>query len=459
MQRRTIHLMRRAVVWMVVILASLTSRAQERVNVRGMGMAQSAVATAVGLDAVGTNPAMLALPERGKMSLTILPLSMHVESDFFSYDLYNRYLKDRKPLLELPEYDKQYLLQSFQGSMGHARGEATARLFGITLGVNSAGGVAFTVDYGLVAAARIPREYARLLMYGNIPGSVFNVKGLALQGYWMRTYALSYGQLLPAPPFLQWLAGGISVKLVQGYGYYELSTGAASLRTASNGSITGVVPWHARWITTNSLSRPMDNLFQNPTGYGFGFDIGLAGGVQDFMTFGISLTNVGSIKWTRDIGEGSADSAVTSTEPDVFRKVFAMVKSNERTLEGRSFTSSLPSLLRIGFAAQIDRISGAGMFPGQLSFGLEYALAVGPKSPLSYHPRLSFGLEFKPLPWLPLRTGVALSGNTGYHIAFGFGLNFKTFDFDIATEDILLLFEGTKYSTGSIGIGVRARVP
>lgn len=452
-------LVRRTSILVTALLVAALCYGQERANIRGMGMAQTAVASALGLDAVGINPAILALPGAGKMSLTVLPLGMYVESDFFSYDLYARYLKDRTPLLELPESDKQVLLQSFQSRFGHARGEAVARIFGIALRVNSTGGVAFTVDYGLVGAARIPREYARLLLYGNLPGSAFDLDGLALQGYWMRRYGLSYGQYLPSPSFLKWLAAGVAMKLVQGYGYYELHTGATRLRTASDGSISGVVPWFARWTAANSLSRPMDNLFQNPAGYGVGFDIGVAAGVEDFLTFGASVTNIGSIRWSRDVNQRSADSALTTRDPDVYRKVFALLNQSDGTGSASPFSSSLPSLLRVGVAAQIDRIPGSGMLPGQVLFGVEYAQAVGPRSPLSYQTRFSFGLEYRPIIWLPIRTGVALSGSTGSHIAFGFGLNFRTFDLDVATEDILLLLEGTRHSTGSVGIGMRVHVP
>jgi len=58
-----------------------------------------------------------------------------------------------------------------------------------------------------------------------------------------------------------------------------------------------------------------------------------------------------------------------------------------------------------------------------------------------------------------VRTGVSLGGRSGSHIAFGLGFNFRAFDLDVATEDILWVFEGSRYSTGSLGIGMRVRVP
>ncbi len=459
MKRCTMHWILKWLVFSAAPVLTCVAEGGEQPNIRGMGMARTSVANALGLDAVGTNPANLALLEGGAMSLTVLPMGMYVESDFFTYDLYSRYLKNRTPLLDLPESDKANLLQSFQSAVGHSRAEAMARLFGITLRINSTGNIAFTVDYGLLAAADIPREYARLLLYGNTPGSAFNVEGLAVQGFWARTYALSFGQRLPHPSFLEWLAGGVSVKLIQGYGYYEVERGAASLRTSADGSVSGAVAWHARWVTANSLSRPLDNLFQNPAGYGFGLDVGLSGGVTEYLTFGVSLTNIGSIQWSAQVAERSVDSVMTIVEPDVFKSVFTMFKSSADAHAGRSFSSSLPGMVRIGIATHVDKLSGPGVFPGELLFGLEYAQSVGRRSVLSDEPRFSFGLEYKPVRWLPLRTGVSLGGRSGSHIALGFGFSFRAFDFDVATEDLLWLFEGSQYSTGSVGLGMRVRVP
>lgn len=443
----------------ISVFLSSNAFSGDRANVRGMGMARTAVASALALDAVGVNPANLARPEGGTMSLTVLPIGAYLESDFFSYDLYSRYLKTRIPLVNLSESDKQALLRSFAGPVGRSTAEVTARLFGIALRINPKSSVAFTVDYSLVGAGNLPRDYARLLLYGTTPGEQFDVQGLLVKGFWTRSYAVSYGQLLPPPSFFTWLAAGVSVKMMQGYGYYEIESGDASLRTSSDGRLAGNVAWRARWTTTNSLSRPLDNLFQDPTGYGVGFDLGIAGGIDDVLSFGVSLMNLGSISWTRDVAERSSDSAVSTTEPDVFKNVFSALKTPDGAQRGSPFASTLPGLFRVGVAAQIDRIRGSGMFEGQLLFALEYMRGVGPRSPLTEDPRFSFGIEYKPVTWLPVRTGVALGGYGGSHIAFGFGINFRTFDLDFATEDILLLFEGTKYSTGSVGVGVRVRVP
>jgi hypothetical protein len=432
----------------------------DRVNVRGMGMARTSAAVSRGLDAVGINPANLALADDAVMTITVLPVGAYLASDFFTYELYSKYFKDSPPLLELPDADKQIILDSFQSPLGSSIGEATARLFGITLRVGPTSTVAFTVDYGLVGAAIVPREYARLLLYGNVAGSAFDIDGLAFKAYWARSYTLSYGELLPKPAFLKWLSGGVGVKLVQGYGYYEIERGTASLRTASDGRLSGSVTWQARWTNANSVSDPMHNLFQDPAGYGLGFDIGISGGVDDYISFGISLTDIGWVEWSRDVEKLSSDSIVTTNDPDVFKNVRSLVSSaGVQKKKGQAFTSYLPGMLRFGISAQINKIAEREEFPGELLIAAEYLQGVGADSPLGEQPRLSFGLEYRPIQWLPIRTGFSVGGSSSSHVSFGLGFNFRWFDFDVATEDVFWLFSGQNFSTGSVGLGMRFRIP
>ncbi len=61
----------------------------ERTNIQGMGMARTFVATSRGLDAVGINPANLASPDESLITFGLMPLGMHIGSDFMHLGLYN----------------------------------------------------------------------------------------------------------------------------------------------------------------------------------------------------------------------------------------------------------------------------------------------------------------------------------------------------------------------------------
>jgi hypothetical protein len=442
----------------LAVAAVQAADGSDRVNVRGMGMARTAVVVSRGLDAVGVNPANLALPGTDLMTLTILPLGAYLGTDFLTYDLYSRYLTGKSELIDLPMADKEIILDSFQGSMGTSRAEVAARLFGITLRTGGKSSVAFTVDYSLTGAATIPRPYAELLLLGNVPGSTFDVEGLAVQAFWARTYAVSFGTALPAPAFMTWLAGGVSLKLVQGYGYYEIEQLAASVHTGDDGLLSGAVTWRARSANTDGMANPLGSLFQNPAGYGVAFDIGLSGGLSDYLAFGVSVTDLGSMRWVRDVEQVSSDTAAVAESPDAFKSIRALSNaiSRGRTTE-QPFTSVLPSMIRVGVALQVERLAGND-FPGQLLVALEYLDGIGSNLLLGEEPRLSLGLEYKPLWWLPLRSGFSAGGSSTTQLAFGFGLHLGRLDIDVGTEDLFWLFKGRNSSSGSIGVGVLFRI-
>jgi hypothetical protein len=449
------------VVFMLAISFAMlqSGRAGDRLNIRGMGMARTSVVASRGLDAIGVNPANLGRPGTDLISMTILPVGALLESDFLTYDLYSKYLKTGRSLMDLPTGDRQHLLNSFQGSVGEARADAGVRLFGVNVRLDAAAGMSFSVDYNLVGAATIPRDYVRLLLEGNTPGSEFDINQLALKGYWTRSYAFSYGTALPTPAFMKWISVGATVKLMQGYGYYEVESFDATLRTSDDGTLAGPVAWRARWTSTNSIAHPMSDLFQNPAGYGFGLDVGVSGGLDDNISFGISLTDMGWIKWTRDIEMIASQEDVSGASAESFKSVTAFEEFfglRERSRE--AFRQSLPSILRFGIAAQINSRGGAN-FPGELFLATEYMQGIGSDSPLKEKPRLSFGVEYKPVQWLPIRTGLSLGGGGSTHFSFGLGFYLRSLQIDIATEDIVWLFDQRQFSTGSLGFGIRLVIP
>jgi hypothetical protein len=424
-----------------------------------MGMARTSVVASRGLDAIGVNPANLGRHSNEVIAMTILPVGAFLESDFLTYDLYTKYLKNGRSLQDLPTDDKQTILNGFQNPIGESMAEVAVRLFGVTVRVDPDAAFAFNIDYGLIGAASIPRDYLRLLLNGNIPGSEFDVSQLAFKAYWTRSYGFSYGTSLPRPSFMKWLSIGAGIKLLQGYGYYEVENFNATLQTSDEGTLSGAVAWKARWTSANSIAHPMSDLFQDPAGYGLGFDVGLSGGLDDNISFGISLTDVGWINWTRDIEMIASQQSIAGANPESFKSVTAFEEFfglRERSRD--PFSQSLPGTLRFGLAAQLDSRSGIGL-PGDLFIATEYLQGIGPDSPLREKPHLSFGMEYKPAQWLPIRTGFSLGGGSSTRFSFGLGFYLRTLQIDIATEDIMWLFNPQRFSTGSLGFGIRFVIP
>ena len=177
-------------------------------------------------------------------------------------------------------------------------------------------------------------------------------------------------------------------------------------------------------------------------GSGFSLDLGLAAGVSDLWSVGVSVVQIGKMSWSKDARELSGSIRTDSlkvedlVEVEEFNDLFNPT-DNERVVD--SFSAVLPTTLRVGAA----RTSGRSV----LAFDWEQGLNNGPGA--TTKARLSMGGEYKLTPWLPLRAGVSLGGRIRRAYTVGFGLGEKRVAFDLA----LRVRKGIVLN-GAVGLGV-----
>lgn len=445
---------------LLVIYSS--AHAGERSNIRGMGMAGTFSATSRGLDAVGINPANLAMPDEGVLAVSLFPVGFHIGSEFMNYDLYTHYFTgidsdSGRVGRYLNDGDKQQILDAFTTQAPHSRVDLEARLFGVAYRDEDAGGIAFTVSEQASGFVNIPRDYAEFILNGNPPGSTFEFGDTRLQASWTREYAMSFGATIAKDSPVKFLAAGVTIKLVHGYGYYQIENFNARLNTADNGVLTGDVHFLSRYAG----SMPYENafsLFPQPLGMGLGTDIGFAGELNDLFSFGLSVSDIGSIKWKENITESFVDTILVVDDPlqeDQRNAVEQALKGRKR--EGEAFSSSLPTTLRLGVALAAHEISFLRGMPGELILALDYNQGLVVTARSTTRPRGSFGMEYKPVSWLPLRTGVSVGGTDNVNIAMGFGVMLGFFELEAATENVSWLFDPQSFSYGSASVGARLR--
>ena len=192
---------------------------------------------------------------------------------------------------------------------------------------------------------------------------------------------------------------------------------------------------------------------------GYAVDLGVSAHVTDFIYAGLSLTDFGTMQWTRNAIQNSVDTTIVVDDPVGTGQWDAV----ERTLKGNkhpvsSFYSTLPTQLHAGAAIQIDRLPGNEFFPGQMLVELDYTQGFTNTPASTTTPRFSLGVEYRPLGWLPIRTGVSVGGTDVFNVAFGFGLHFGAFDFDLATENATLLFAPRTFSYASLALGMKFKI-
>lgn len=436
----------------------------DRVNVRGMGMARSYVASAKGLDAIGINPANLAVKDY-PFSISIAPAGVHAGSDFLTLGLYNDYFtgvetSEGRVGKYLAEPDKQRILDAFRNDVGEVSADAAVRLLGVSFQIPSIGGFAFTITDQIAGRATVPQDFVRFALYGNTPGSSFDFSQTSARVSWLRMYAISFGGALPPPAFMQWLSIGASIKIVQGYGHYEIDRFNTSLVTAENGVLTGRVSYLSRLAgldpTKENSGFTIAPFGMQVFGYGAGFDLGVAGGIGTSMTVGLSFTDIGKVNWEDRIEETYADTSMYIDDISQVQEGSAIRNAlNGKKRKGNPFSTLLPTTFRLGVAVNVDKV--VGWMPGELLVAADYNQGLTDAAGSTLYGRFSLGMEWKPVPYLPLRSGISFGGTDRMNVALGFGVNVAFFELDVATENLNFLWMGDNMSHGSVALGTRFR--
>jgi hypothetical protein len=435
--------------------------AGDQTNIRGLGMARTSVAAARGLDAIGINPANLALPDDGTVTLSLMPVGVSVGSDFMTYGLYNKFFTGvpsptGRVAKNLSESDKQELLDAFPGGIGRIGADAEARPLGLAIRFGRSTTFAITTTERLSATASIPASYAKFLLEGMTPGSAYDFGGAKGSVAWTRQYALTAGFNLPAVTFLRNWSGGVSVKLVHGFGYAAVTRDNTWLSTGSNGVLDANID-----IAGVSSHADMEHSpFPAPAGSGIGVDIGFSAEVNDFLIAAVSVTDIGSLRWDGDVkevygrGRLHLDDPTNSAQRDLLENAVT-----GDTRPGGAFTVGLPTTLRMGVQAELKDVPWVKeFFHGEMTAACDYTQGFSDFPGSSRVGRISLGLEYRPWQFLPIRTGVGFGGEDRFDFALGFGLKIWVFQLDFASDNIGWLFTHDSFSRGSLGVGLTLKM-
>ena len=459
----------------LVILASLLLEwkggmllvAGERTNIRGVAMARTQVAVARGLDAIGTNPANLAVSDEATVSVGLLPVAIRLGNNVVSYDLYSKYFDgietdSGRVWVNLSDADKRDILSRFDTGTGEGMIDLEARMLGVSVDLQSIGSFAFTLTDRIAGAIVIPRSYVEFLFYGNPPESVYDFKDSRTSVTWTREYALSYARDLPELPFLRSWRAGVSLKLVQGLSYFGVERFDAQLTTSSVGTLDGRVDVFTRSAgfdpTVKNFGKNFTP-FPAPGGVGYGLDFGVTGELNEFISAGLSVTDLGTIDWRRNLKESVGNSAIRLDNVlDQAQRDSLNEMLRGQTREGSPFSTQLPTTLRVGIAVELHKLPMIQrLIDGELIAAADYTQGLVTTPGGTVLARGSCGVEYRPWSFLLLRSGMSLGGVEGTSIAIGFGFHFGAFALDVATENLGWIFTPSTARHGSMAAGMCVR--
>ncbi|HEX9005939.1 MAG TPA: DUF5723 family protein [Bacteroidota bacterium] len=446
------------------VLALGRAEAGERTSIQGLGMARTYTAVSRGLDAAGINPANLDA-DSATVTLVLLPFGVHVGSDFLTYGLYTRYFTgvdgpDGRTARYLGDAEKQEILDAFPDGEGAVSADAEARPLGLAVHVGGLGTVALTMTERAAADVRIPAQYVRFLLYGNPPGSVYDFSATSGNAWWTREYALTVATTLHGVLGLPTVSVGIGGKLVHGYGVAQVTRFHSRLETGTDGVLRGTVDMESRAAGIDPIAGGQDySPFPDPAGEGVGIDLGLAAQLSPLLRVGLSVTDIGSITWSRNVRVAKAESSFVVDNPaDASQRDAIQHALQGDAHDGDPFTTPLPAMIRAGASVELDQLEALGRFiPGEMTVAcdLDQTLAEAP----GYLPgtRLALGMEWRPWRFLPVRAGYSWGGTDHQNFALGLGLHFGFFELDLASENPGWLFAADSFSYASASVGMKMR--
>lgn len=238
--------------------------------------------------------------------------------------------------------------------------------------------------------------------------------------------------------------GGFGYKYILGLAYMDLNS--------ENGEFTGRAALGLDMLDLDPDETPFQvstNPYE-PVGTGHGFDLGLSLKIQDGLTFGVSLVDIGSVTYTTNVLtiynhvlDTIAFSGLTTTDPlELISQMLGDVPLFSYSGD-EQFTVSLPTKLRMGGSVKLS---------DALDIGLDAVFPVNTVAGNLTTPVLGMGAQLKLLKVVRLSAGISAGGGYAYNIPAGIGFDFGLWEAGIASRDIVTWF-GEESPTVSFAFG------
>lgn len=451
--------------------------ADDRSSARGIGMSNATLVSSFGIDAYGINPANYdySLKEKsktnikGKTSLksqwefSVLSVGGGYGSDTTMnfYHNYLSYLSINRETFTGLFTDIASVLNFRQTVLPNEKTDVNYDFELKWLSINyvnsNIGAFNFTISdkVGLNTDVLSRDEYLPLTFYITLyPDSSYDLNNVSMHqseaiAWWIRKYTIGYAKKFEfKKSVIKSLSLGVCGGLVNGFG--NVITHPSSLDVNTYGikkinnvthidSIKGYQNFNTLAALTDFFRDYQDGaeshftFFPKPAGTGYSFDFGLTMEIGDYVKIAASVTELGKINWDYN--------TFINYDREYFEYYNFYLDKSDPTynqfvndLEGldtrdtvSSYQTDMPTKFRAGilikpmknFIFEFNWMKGNNNLPSNTTKSI-----------------YSLGIEYSPLNFLPIRTGASTGGPEDFKVALGFGLRFRRFVLDFATDNI-----------------------
>lgn len=389
-------------------------------NARALGLAGAYLGLAQGAEAPNWNPANLGLDKELGFSMNFLSTGVGVHNNSFSkkqYDQYNgQYINDN---------DKRKLLNCISDNGLVLDLDTEVQVLGFAYRQ-----FAFTVSGVIESNTTIAKDFFELGLLGNAHKRRFDFSDTDGTAWAFSSYAFSAGFPIELEYFERFSAG-FNLKILHGQYCFDVVKAGGALSTDTK--------IYGEGETTVQYAKG---------GLGFSLDLGAASIINNRWSVGLTLNNIlNTISWNRGTKRkviiGKTDSLDIQTIMDV-EDVDSLFHDEENTEDIGSFSTTIPQEMRIGavyrarmYVIAMDYIQGFRRGPG-----------------VTTTPKLACGIEYKPLFWLPLRTGLSIGGREIFTLALGIGFKMGRVRLDLAATNQGSIIPASRQGT-TLAFGIR----
>ncbi|AHJ98801.1 DUF5723 family protein [Hymenobacter swuensis] len=431
-----------SVLGLVLALPTALHAQNELSNFTATGRGGVATTFATDYQSIGINPANLGRVGTARVAFTIGEVGAGVSSQSLTRQQLRRFIYDTNQNLTLAE--KQALATAFN-SDNAANFNADATTFALAVQLPVVGGIAVSNRVRTAGHVGLNKNAADILFLGrdapiytstaagNVPLVSEALAGTDMQFAVMNEFNLAWGTQIVDLPLFQ-LSAGAGYRYIQGIGIVDIKVQPGNLQAYSSMSPVFNVDYG------DLVNNPSFNLKTgsglSPVGKGHGFDVGLAAEVGKAVRLGLAVTDIGRMTWEGNLltandqklkrlkSEGVGSYNFIKEAAEIFASGSDSLFQYQTGQERRA---DLPTKLRAGAGLRISEYFEAG---------LDVTLPLNSVAGNLPSPFIGAGLDYKPVKWLRLSSGLTGGAGYGVSVPLGFTLVTSIYEAGLSTRDV-----------------------
>ncbi|WP_266204227.1 DUF5723 family protein [Pontibacter kalidii] len=392
--------------------------------------------------AIGINPANLGRSSH-TLSFTFLEGGLGVSSRAFTPDIIRDFRSSSATEGELGIAKRRNYAKAFASDdVLHVGADLST--FAIAVNLPKLGGFAISNRQRMLGHAGFNKNFSELLFLGQDAPIVKEAgnelvyvsdvfEGTKLKVSWLQEWNIAFGRQLINLPGVS-ISGGVGYRYVRGLalGEFQVQNG----QVKAHGSVT---PTLARG-NESYIENPLSALTEagkalTPVGQGHGFDFGLSAVIAKDVKVAVSVTDMGSVRWTENlfVGEdrGFALSDIKSSDSYTFDHVIDMAEQVVNTAmeftPQDELTTKLPTRLRLGAGMKVA---------SNVELGVDYVHALNDAAGNLTQDFVGLGVDVMPTRFLRLSSGVSTGAGEKVNLPIGVTFVTPVYEFGLSTRDI-----------------------